>query len=577
MLFLFIIYSYSCITISNQKTFELNEKIDCLNAYNVRNIILLENVSDFTLNLYDTEQVVLKSLNNIIINLNISNSIIVNSYNITFISKNGFNYQEKISSTDVIDSEQNYCHFYYNKSCLVCDKFLYNGKCIYPSPLNCYKYKNKCIECFEGYYLDNLECKKCIDNCRKCNKDKCLLCKNGYYGNNCTLNNDYIQDKLFNCNNSFSNGYKCIIKDNCLYSDLNNCYLCNNSLLINGSCIEIEGIEKSSNKSLICKDNYFNSNNSCISCLIYGDCNYCNLNGCINCKSGLLNLNGICINETCNKNQYFNGYKCINKTIEILEINNCINQKNNICLGCNDNYYLLNNSCNSCPLNCILCNSTKCLKCNNQTYLENGKCNQLTKEIKDKCLKTIPGKSNQCAICKDNYYKLNNNCYNCPLNCNKCNSFECLNCINNTFLNENYTCSSYDLLKNCLIKTNKGCNKCENNYYLLDRYCYECTPKCNNCNEYYCYNCSKDYILVNNQCIHYSKIKHCKKALNGKCIKCSFFYKDDNCNFYLPWYIILLIVIISLFIIIILSSIIIIIVNLLFTKDKSIEEITLFN
>lgn len=563
-------------TISNEKNAQINQNIDCLDVYNVKSLVLLESVSSFSLNLYDSYQINIKSTNEIVINLKIKNSSILYSYNVSFISSYGFDFEERISPYDIITDKQNYCHFYYNGSCIYCDKTLMNGKCYYSSSLNCYRYKDRCLECIEGYYLDNSECKKChFNNCRRCTKDRCLLCKNGYEGNNCTLNNDYLQDKLYNCYGSFSNGSNCITMNDCLYLDSKKCHLCNNSLLINGSCNDYDGIEKSSNDSIICKNKYFNYNNSCVSCSFYGDCKYCSINGCNQCNSGLLDAYGYCKNDTCKKDQYFNGYQCINRTKDLI-IDNCLDQRQNICYRCKDGFFLLNNVCNHCTSDCILCNSTKCIQCNDNTYLENGICLNLTDEIKNKCSKTIPGNSNKCAICKDGYYKSNDNCYNCPINCTMCNSIECTNCIDDNFLNENLTCSSYDLLTNCLVKTINGCTKCESGYY-LSRYCYECTPNCNNCDVNNCYNCSKDYILIENECIHYSQLDHCKKALNGKCIKCSFFYKDEYCSFYIPWYIILLFIIVVIVLIIGLFSITIVIANKIIESKRTDEETTIFN
>lgn len=578
MLILFFQYVQSCMTISNEKIVEINENITCLNVYNIKSLILLDKVNNFILNLYDSYQMNIKSTNEIVIDLSIKNSSILYSYNVSFISEYGFDFQQSLNSYNIITDNYNYCHFYYNNSCLYCDKTLENGKCYYSSPMNCYRYKNKCLECLEGYYLENYECKKCNINCRRCTKDKCILCKNGYIGENCTLNNDYIQDKLYNCYQSSSNGSYCIHLDNCLYSNLNHCNLCNNSLLFNYECINHEGIEKSSNNSLLCKDGYFNLNDSCISCSYYGDCNLCNNKTCINCNKGILDLNGYCKNYTCENYQYFNGYQCENKTKDY-QIENCLDQKQNICYRCINGFYLYNNKCIKCQMNCIMCNSSQCIKCNNQTYLENGLCKNLTDEIKDKCYKTIPGNSNQCAICKDGYYNLNGNCYNCPINCTKCNSIECFDCIKENFLNENLSCSSYDLLQNCIVKTINGCKKCEDGYY-LDRYCYECTPNCNNCDIDNCYNCTQDYILINNECIHYSNIKHCLSASNGKCIKCSFFYKDDYCNFYIPFYIIIVIVIFVILIIIFFSFILLSIALFMikrFYSNEMDDDVTLFN
>ena len=39
----------------------------------------------------------------------------------------------------------------------------------------------KCKSCFEGYYLENYQCLKCLDNYKSCeNGSKYILCKDGY-------------------------------------------------------------------------------------------------------------------------------------------------------------------------------------------------------------------------------------------------------------------------------------------------------------------------------------------------------------------------------------------------------------
>ena len=68
-------------------------------------------------------------------------------------------------------------------------------------------------------------------------------------------------------------------------------------------------------------------------------------------------------------------------------------------------------------------------------HLENGTCHELTKNITDKCSITIPGKSNQCAICKNEYYMTNLKCEECISNCSKCyDNKKCITCVDNYFL-----------------------------------------------------------------------------------------------------------------------------------------------
>ena len=142
-----------------------------------------------------------------------------------------------------------------------------------------------------------------------------------------------------------------------------------------------------------CPDGRYYNGNECEECL---NCLICNNGKCELCKSGYIMYN----------------FKCINQN----EISNCEEFSETTCLRCSNGYYY-----NSSEMKCKLCsneiegclecfNSTKCLTCNNETNLENGTCHELTKDITDKCSITIPGKSNECAICKNGYYMTNLMC-----------------------------------------------------------------------------------------------------------------------------------------------------------------------
>ena len=147
---------------------------------------------------------------------------------------------------------------------------------------------------------------------------------------------------------------------------------------------------------------------------------YFNGNECEKCSNCLICNNGKC--ELCESGFILNEFKCINSN----EISNCEEFSEISCLKCSNGYYYdtIETNCKLCSEEiegCLEClNSTTCLTCNNETYLENGKCYELTKEITNKCIITIPGKSNQCAICKNGYYMTNLICKECISNCSKC-------------------------------------------------------------------------------------------------------------------------------------------------------------
>jgi len=89
-------------------------------------------------------------------------------------------------------------------------------------------------------------------------------------------------------------------------------------------------------------------------------------------------------------------------------------------------------------------------------------------------------------------------------------------------------CYSQDKLIGCKndSKTIYGCIECEEEYYLKDKECYNCSLNCISCKEEtgYCNKCLNEYVLKKNKCIHYSDILKCKSEEHNKCSKCSFWY-----------------------------------------------------
>ena len=79
---------------------------------------------------------------------------------------------------------------------------------------------------------------------------------------------------------------------------------------------------------------------------------------------------------------------------------------------------------------------------------------------------TIPGKPNQCAICKEGYYRDQSICKECISYCSTCyNNYQCTNCKDEYFLLSDLSeCISYDELENCSDKTMNGCYKCKDGY-----------------------------------------------------------------------------------------------------------------
>lgn len=554
-----------------------------------------------------------------------------------FISLKGFEYDKEnlitIGNNDETCKYAEYDNDTGRYKCLKCSGIMEEGYCKYPNLTNCLFIISgeviRCSQCIEGYYLHDNECKPCGDNCRHCeNANKCILCENGYHGDNCTETDSSIQDKLIYCNgNETTNVTNCIpCPTDCIKCNLDSCEVCLESELESGKCSKSETIMSSSRNGVIYKND-----TSYFKCGLYGQCNKCSNETCIECLNGSLTLDGSCsvLNCTehgkcdrCSKGSYFDGNECIEcancelcnngkcnlcRAGYTLNGSECINQ--NVmtnceeigevsCIKCRSGYYY-----NPVEMNCELCsdalegcteclNSSKCLTCDDSYYLNGSSCSKLTDEIKSKCKYTIPGKPNQCAVCIAGYYVDSYICHSCISNCLTCqNSRQCIKCDENFFLLDDLMeCISYDELVNCEDKTIKGCSKCSKGYYVDGQYCSHCSNKTDNCincasSTGICSDCERDYILnEDRQCIHYSLIPHCKLERDNKCSECSFWHTPNRngleCISHVEWWMIFVIVMLILVVTLVMIGVFIYLIYKFigwkrFKKER--EKNTIFN
>jgi len=314
---------------------------------------------------------------------------------------------------------------------------------------------------------------KCIDNCLKCeNQYECKNCELTHY-----IEKDKCVPRIVGCkdynenliideprNGENGKGYK-------------ECLNCNNSddyYCIDGIKTECHIIKDYNNETYYkmekkeypcirkCSDQFYN-------------CIKCNSTKCLECKNDAeyyINNFGHCIKKIDNCEQQ----NLLVNHSECLECKNdyyCISNKKNECSRV-DNilfYYNITNNipcierCNNTFNNCLICNELKCLDCYEGYFIYEGK-----------CIKNITG-------CIDNFY---NGTYK---ECNHCNEID------------NYYC----------IDENKTyCEKIKDNdiksYYLFPNINYPCYKSCETliehclfCNQTHCYNCTKEYIVNNNQ------------------------------------------------------------------------------
>ncbi|ELP90341.1 hypothetical protein EIN_191110 [Entamoeba invadens IP1] len=125
------------------------------------------------------------------------------------------------------------------------------------------------------------------------------------------------------------------------------------------------------------------------------------------------------------------------------------------------------------------------------------KCNSLG-DLKNTCSMPLPT-SGKCAICKYSFDKVKKDCISCDESCGTClTSYKCYSCAewNYQIQEETQSCLSNKTVSNCF----------ERNSYGRETY----------------------FVLVNNNCTHFSNIESCLKASNSKCNKCTVNYKSSK-------------------------------------------------
>ena len=151
----------------------------------------------------------------------------------------------------------------------------------------------KCLSCNEGYFFENYQCKKCIDNCKTCNNnDTCNSCFSGYI-----LENNLCNKCNHNCKECFASSFN---------DTKQNCLSCKNDtkVLYNNNCVDE------------CPDNFYkDENKECKECN-----NLCkeydnNCNNCTSCYDGYYLKDNVCLEcnehcETCERGKEGNNEQC---------------------------------------------------------------------------------------------------------------------------------------------------------------------------------------------------------------------------------------------------------------------------
>ncbi|EKE38509.1 hypothetical protein ENUP19_0229G0029 [Entamoeba nuttalli] len=545
------------------------------------------------------------------------NVLFKNSLDSVVTSEQPFNLiNEIIHSTKTIS----YCSSYYimnnEVSCLVCDGIILNGTCVnyevIDIPYCTKKSKYTCDECSEHYEFINGICSLCPTNCRRCINNKCVLCDDYYqidsYGR-CQKNEELkvVSNKVVSCSEGFySDGTQCLsCEEHCIQCTSKKCIICeDNYININGICIKKTNSETvvTATSIISCSNGYFLENGRCLLCSSKFDgCSMCSSQECYSCfnSSEIVTTGKSCSYVDCvsshshfiscnDKAKYFDGTDCIycnenckycvnNKCVECFSgyilnsLGQCINKENvtnceqyvhGLCVKCTNKMYVSNYDCKACPEHCLDClNSEYCFKCENGYTSINGSC-VLSSLVIQNC-QFLFSNNEGCAVCMKGYYRSSSLCKKCKSHCSSCQTdLQCLECNENYYLSMNGSCLSYELLKNCKLKTSTGCEECNIGYTLKNKECIHCSyiyEGCSECNSYQCISCT-DGILKNYQCIPLSQLSHCISVEKRICSQCSFWYQPSNDGTYCQrspvWWVIILVILVILSITIIILIII---------------------
>ena len=407
------------------------------------------------------------------------------------------------------------------KLCAICDnREIYIpdkiGGCV--GILKCFPGKNYCNECNEngelcincekGYFPDENGACTYTENCKISYKGECIECKENFIkvGKKSEWQIcKFISSEDFNhCKKiNFEKGYCDLCEENFFLSSEKKCVQvenCRESIF--GNCVNCQYGYYYNKKDDICEQKTYNFT-FCKQSLDNKTCEICEYNN-------YLDENGICtptnycsksINLTCI--QCIPGYYLTENSV-CTNTDNCSNgdKEIGICNSCKKNFYLdkkdyicKTNLDNSEYKYCILAEEEKCIKCQSGFYLgEDFKCSS-----SNHCSESENG---ICLSCEKNYYlDLDNLCSNVE---------HCIHQINDYYIK---------------------CIECEDGYFYSKKYkqCYEYNSTYNNCKYScdqleQCCKCKDDYYLRNNDSLCFSNLE---KGPFYKCMDSSF--EGDYC------------------------------------------------
>ena len=468
------------------------------------------------------------------------------------------------------------CRYYRNES----------GHCLPPNLYNCEQFTSNgtCIQCSNGFYLENNSCHICSDQCQYCDEKECFICENRYELNtnneceesslakNCEYNiedNCYrcsigsYQNSNFGCNQCMEHCNHCNNETTCQMCDISKGYFGSN-------CTYIENSVAMTSTEFYCKNGFYRKGNECVSC---GDgCKYCQYNEtsnevkCLLCRSNDTKPNPLETNET--ESYYLlDNHSCkLNKgECEVI---------NGLCSRCPEqDKYFNGSSCVSCGTHCSICGiDGTCLGCE-KGYIRHSSSNLLSTKffcntsLIENCLEYQNG---NCIQCTNGTYWDGNKCEKCHYSCASCTNYtSCLTCVEGFMIDKTSCISAKTELSSCNIFSSEStgeCALCKDFYYRREMICKRCPQNCRTCQEDECLLCGSNYFLnetfqcesifnlqgclqygekgctycseglylLKSRCVHCNQMRsHCENCnqTSGECFKCSedYFVKNGYC------------------------------------------------
>ena len=369
--------------------------------------------------------------------------------------------------------------------------------------------------------------------------------------------------------------YSC---EKCINSEYGSCTKCKeNFILMDGTCpcydyaCNVCDTSYVGSRCYFCDENFqLNEQNQCV--CEDPNCEICEKNGCLKCRSGYNISSNLC---TKNENDQNN---CLDENC-----NQCLNTvEKYTCTKCNKGYELVMGKCEELKkIKYFYCEDSdyypsfdgycypKCggAKCENYIYYN-------YKECLNKCLLcknndlyiiidcenessiencSVQKNNNECAVCNVGYYKIRGQCEKCQKGCKKCSDkYTCFYCDHNYNLLNNGTCE--EITKNSDKEIQEKFSEfknqyltAKNNYYQLKninenqtnitiedkcevQHCSVCSKLVNN----YCLLCDLDYENINGECYAKNcKIKNCEECEEKDvCSYCEdgYYLENNSCK-----------------------------------------------